>query len=217
MTLPNSGKISLSQVRTELGATGKVSLGSSAVRDLAGVSSGKISMSDLHGKQNFNEGEVMYQGRLFFEVDTNNNPSPITYTTITNDVSGFPSYGKCDPVLVLENTPLDPESSFSDGSVPLFRFIISQEPGEPINVGLWYHGPGRATAGYDIKLMQPNYLKGLQINDTLLEMIPQAADQIPASTGFYGNSYYRQFRRPGGSLFNLTANVWHDVILYNPF
>lgn len=51
MTLP-TGTISMSQVNTELGrsATATISLGESAVRTLAGVASGAISMNDLRGK-----------------------------------------------------------------------------------------------------------------------------------------------------------------------
>jgi len=52
MTLPVSGAISMSQVDTELGraSNATVSLGETAVRTLAGVPSGAISMSNLYGK-----------------------------------------------------------------------------------------------------------------------------------------------------------------------
>lgn len=52
MTLPASGTISMSQVSTELGlgATSTRSLGDANVRSLAGVPSGPISFSNLHGK-----------------------------------------------------------------------------------------------------------------------------------------------------------------------
>ena len=51
MTLP-TGTISMSQVNTELGrsSTAAISLGESAVRTLAGVASGTISMNNLRGK-----------------------------------------------------------------------------------------------------------------------------------------------------------------------
>ena len=52
MALPSSGAISFSQLNTERGqsATAAVSLNDSGVRTLAGVASGAISMSNLHGK-----------------------------------------------------------------------------------------------------------------------------------------------------------------------
>ncbi|SDQ99891.1 hypothetical protein [Pseudovibrio sp. Tun.PSC04-5.I4] len=50
MTLQTSGPISLGNVREELEAAGPISLASSAVRELAGVSDGPISMSGLYGK-----------------------------------------------------------------------------------------------------------------------------------------------------------------------
>ena len=50
MALPSTGSISMSQVRTELGLSGAISLNLAAVRTLAGKASGAISMSDLRGK-----------------------------------------------------------------------------------------------------------------------------------------------------------------------
>jgi hypothetical protein len=52
MALPSSGQISISQVSVELGraSTATTSLGETAVRTLAGVPSGAISMSNLWGK-----------------------------------------------------------------------------------------------------------------------------------------------------------------------
>lgn len=52
MTLPSSGAISLSAVNVELGraSTAAISLGETAVRNLAGIASGAISLSNLYGK-----------------------------------------------------------------------------------------------------------------------------------------------------------------------
>ena len=52
MALPSSGTISLNQVNAELkkSATAAISMNDSAVRALAGVASGAISMSNLLGK-----------------------------------------------------------------------------------------------------------------------------------------------------------------------
>ena len=54
MTLPSSGAISLSNVNTEIGysATATISMNDAAIRGLAAVASGAISMSNFYGKSN---------------------------------------------------------------------------------------------------------------------------------------------------------------------
>ncbi|MGH0003980.1 hypothetical protein ACQU0X_28230 [Pseudovibrio ascidiaceicola] len=100
MTLPNSGKIYLSQVRTELGASGKISLGSSAVRNLAGVSSGKISMSDLRGKSSISLGDLLYSGQLVAEYYENPlfSPAQITIGAGRDMLYSYDYYGSFDPL-----------------------------------------------------------------------------------------------------------------------
>lgn len=51
MPLPASGALALSQVRTELSASGALNLGASNVRQIAGKTSGTIKMSDLRGQR----------------------------------------------------------------------------------------------------------------------------------------------------------------------
>lgn len=62
MALPSSGSISLSQVAVELGrsSSATTSLGESAVRTLAGVASGAISLYNLYGKSNFQMSRSTY-------------------------------------------------------------------------------------------------------------------------------------------------------------
>lgn len=52
MTLPATGSISLSAVNVELGrsSTAAISLGETAVRNLAGIATGAISLGNLYGK-----------------------------------------------------------------------------------------------------------------------------------------------------------------------
>lgn len=61
MTLPSSGAMSASMINTELGraATTTMQLNDSAVRQMAGKSSGQISFSDLYGKS-----LAKYQGTI---------------------------------------------------------------------------------------------------------------------------------------------------------
>ena len=62
MALPQSGPISLGQVRDELKLTGPISLGQAQVRQLAGKQSGTIKMSDLYGKSAENVVEFWVRG-----------------------------------------------------------------------------------------------------------------------------------------------------------
>lgn len=62
MGLPQSGPISLGQVRTELKLTGPISLGQTQVRKLAGKQTGIIKMSDLYGKSAENVVEFWVRG-----------------------------------------------------------------------------------------------------------------------------------------------------------
>ena len=52
MSLPSTGELSFSAIRTELGLSGAISLNNASVRGLAGKASGPISFSDLRGKSN---------------------------------------------------------------------------------------------------------------------------------------------------------------------
>lgn len=58
MALPSNGVISLNDVRKELNVTGPISLGDSNVRQLAGISSGKISLLDLKGKSSIQKTKI---------------------------------------------------------------------------------------------------------------------------------------------------------------
>lgn len=82
MTLPASGAISMSQVRTELGASGAISLGQASVRALAGVASGTISLSNLYGKSNDSYYLASYR------VDANKTYSGDWGNTLVKDGSG---------------------------------------------------------------------------------------------------------------------------------
>lgn len=67
MALPASGEISMSQVNVELGlgSTALVSLNDTAVRTLAGVASGQISLDSLHGKSNLSSTMSAVSGNDF--------------------------------------------------------------------------------------------------------------------------------------------------------
>lgn len=87
MALPNGTTISLSQVNVELSrsATATISLGETAVRNLAGVPSGAISMSDLWGKSAVPPMTLSYTGGVGEVFST---PCVTVYASATVSVSG---------------------------------------------------------------------------------------------------------------------------------
>ena len=84
MALPSTGAISLLDVRNELGKTGAISLGDSAVRALAGRTSGAISLGDLRGKSSKIKHQIDW---ICGEIDYR------TETTPGNTISIGSAYG----------------------------------------------------------------------------------------------------------------------------
>ena len=62
MTLPASGALTVSGIRTELGASGQINLGGAGARGLSGIASGAIRLSDFHGKSNAPSGGLWLWG-----------------------------------------------------------------------------------------------------------------------------------------------------------
>lgn len=103
MALPASGAISLSQVNVELGkaSTAVISMNDSDVRSLAGVASGGISMSNLHGKSSVvpptitrgtHSGAYSYSGGIYYFYSGNilrvnftlgGSPATVTWANIS--------------------------------------------------------------------------------------------------------------------------------------
>lgn len=73
MALPASGTITLNDVHVELGATSgtAVSLGDSDVRSLAGISSGQISLANLHGKSALDDYPETFSGGTYNDQNIN--------------------------------------------------------------------------------------------------------------------------------------------------
>lgn len=93
MTLPVSGLISLANVNVELGraSTAAVSLAESAVRTLAGVASGIVYLSNLHGKSSYTP--MVGTGYDAYVTDyatgTAYTESAYPYVTVVNGTGGY--------------------------------------------------------------------------------------------------------------------------------
>jgi hypothetical protein len=93
MTLPASGSISLSQVSVELGraSNANTKLGESAVRTLAGVASGAISLGNLRGKSAYTPmigvGHDGYNS--FMSTYSGGTATCSPYVTVSNGSGGY--------------------------------------------------------------------------------------------------------------------------------
>jgi len=110
MALPSTGPISLANVRSELGLSGAISLGQSNVRTLAGLGSGPISLSSLHGKST-----AIGLGSF--------NLSAVASGTMCGFVSG--SFGAVSPTSVFGISIANCHIENTGGSSPVYHLMIS--------------------------------------------------------------------------------------------
>ena len=91
MPTPAAAPISLSQVRTELGASGAISLAQASVRTLAGIPTGSINLLSLLNKS---AGAVVASGSSSVEDTTISPADAAVEMTFSSDgtISGTPSF-----------------------------------------------------------------------------------------------------------------------------
>lgn len=140
MALPGSGAISISQVSTELtrALNAGTSLGESAVSNLAGVPSGQISLSNLHGKSRVTAGSQAFYSSGSFLV-----PAFNTLTVTVYGAGGGGSTGKSylyDPLSDLCNATGGGQAGWSGGASSFNGNVIGNGGGGANFYGAGAHG-----------------------------------------------------------------------------
>lgn len=137
MALPSSGTITMGQIREELKQTGAISLGSTECRNLAGVSSGAIKMSDFYGKSsatkkmfkiNASENYIYVDGKKNVILGYYNSGSKLVGEILPDD-----SFGNREPISMIVGvfqTIYSPIYKFPEQIIGIWRQGITVFPQE---------------------------------------------------------------------------------------